>query len=140
MTIDEYLKMPEKYIPQGMYCYDSNYLCPFWSTKPDEYPEQENGYCHYLGKSDWDINHAHDNPIVVNSKGEEVEIDFNNDIDPKTGKMIHFPSSLIWDQCKECDVNPEDPEDIELVTIEMNEDASKQIKTILNSQKNMVKK
>lgn len=130
MTLDDYLKLPEKYIPDGMYCYDKE-VCPFWDSKPGEYPKQEDGYCHYLGKSDWDINHEHEDDIVIvhSHKGDEIgkplkEIYGDPGIDSVSGKQIHFPSSLIWDQCKECGINYEDPDDVEYVTLEVDVDSS----------------
>jgi hypothetical protein len=58
--IKKLLKEPEKYIPQGCYCYERIQgkfrACPFWDcdeTKPD----QENGYCHYLEEGDWENDH-----------------------------------------------------------------------------------
>jgi len=50
-------------IPYGIYCYtsvgweDGVYKvipCPYWSRRTDK-PEQENGYCSYLGVGDWDL-------------------------------------------------------------------------------------
>jgi len=43
----------EIHIPKGMYCYDDEKMCPFWSMNP-EFPHQENGYCHYLKEGDWE--------------------------------------------------------------------------------------
>ena len=67
---------PDLFIPKGFYCYDyidgEFYLCPFWNID-NEKPEQENGYCHFMGKGDWELNSI----------------------------------ALLWDQCKECDVNRE---------------------------------
>lgn len=52
-------------IPVGLYCYKIKKIkefsieidcCPYWDinlTKPD----QENGYCHYLGYGDWEAEH-----------------------------------------------------------------------------------
>ena len=50
-------------IPKGMYCYtcfgmgENGKLrvkrCPYWSRRLDK-PEQEDGYCGYLEKGDWD--------------------------------------------------------------------------------------
>jgi hypothetical protein len=44
-------------IPKGMYCYKSFHnkrsICPYWSIREDK-PEQENGYCSYLEKGDWE--------------------------------------------------------------------------------------
>lgn len=74
-------------IPRGLYCYHrlSHYedgrtvvdMCPYWSKRYDK-KEQENGYCQYLGKGDWESDGL----------------------------------SLLWDQCKECDVNFGDEADL----------------------------
>jgi hypothetical protein len=42
----------KKRIPQGLYCYDENGRCPWWSVNL-RYPKQNNGYCSYLEKGDW---------------------------------------------------------------------------------------
>jgi len=58
--------MNKKIIPHGPYCYerldpknDGKKLkiigkCPYWTLRDDK-PDQENGYCTYLKKGDWDI-------------------------------------------------------------------------------------
>jgi len=106
--LKEYLKEPEKYIPYGYYCDN----CPFWDLLSEElYPYQENGYCHYLKKSDWDLNEERD-LIVIQSKnkeeiGKKVKEIFKEEIDQKSNKKTHFPASLLWDECKECNINIE---------------------------------
>ena len=40
-------------IPMGLYCYDSNGVCPYWELHEDK-PEQENGYCALLERGDWE--------------------------------------------------------------------------------------
>ncbi len=40
-------------IPKGLYCYDENGTCPYWSFELDK-PKQENGYCAYLKIGDWE--------------------------------------------------------------------------------------
>ena len=40
-------------IPKGLYCYDKNNLCPYWSMRVGK-PRQENGYCSYLERGDWE--------------------------------------------------------------------------------------
>jgi hypothetical protein len=40
-------------IPNGIYCYDENGVCPYWGIDPSK-PEQDNGYCTYLNKNDWE--------------------------------------------------------------------------------------
>ena len=125
MTISEMLETPEKYIPYGMYCYDND-TCPFWASKDGEFPKQEDGFCHYLQKSDWEINEESSKTakIVYSRDGSMdgmtvADLEDPNDIDPVSGKRCHFPMSLLWDQCKECDINMEDPEDIEIVRSEL---------------------
>lgn len=43
--------MNQNKIPHGYYCYDEKGVCPYWSKRAD-LPEQENGFCSYLNKSD----------------------------------------------------------------------------------------
>lgn len=58
-------KTPEDLIPEGMYCYKAQTIdfetgrikikvCPYWSFRKTK-PAQENGYCKYLKKGDWQI-------------------------------------------------------------------------------------
>jgi hypothetical protein len=68
-------KTPEQVIPQGIYCYDENGVCPYWTLNPFQ-EKQMNGMCLYLMKGDWQ----------------------------EDGTM------LLWDRCKECDVNSDDNE------------------------------
>ena len=89
--------MPDsKIIPFGRYCYDKNGVCPHWSTKPD-LPEHENGFCAYLGKSDWDLNEEGGETVVYNMNGKVIG----------TEPAHSVPMSLLWDQCKECGINEE---------------------------------
>lgn len=41
-------------IPAGIYCYDQNGLCPYWSSRADKH-HQENGYCSFLEVGDWEV-------------------------------------------------------------------------------------
>lgn len=45
-------------IPKGFYCYSivdgEHDTCPYWDTSEDHRP-QDNGYCHFLGEGDWDV-------------------------------------------------------------------------------------
>lgn len=86
-------QLDENKIPKGDYCYDGDYICPYWSIDETR-PKQENGYCMFLKKGDWDIN-------------LEAKL-----VDTKTGKVITkpgeespFPVGLIWDEVKECGKN-----------------------------------
>ncbi len=47
-------KKDKSLIPRGDYCYDENGNCPYWSIW-NNLPEQLNGYCAYLEKSDMDF-------------------------------------------------------------------------------------
>ena len=41
-------------IPSGYYCYDRLGKCPYHEIIKNK-PYQENGYCHFLKKGDWDF-------------------------------------------------------------------------------------
>lgn len=96
-------KKSTKLIPKGYYCYtrkNGEFIpCPYWS-KDYTHDEQENGYCAYLGKGDWDINsECADEDVEVQScypdGTSSVRIEKYRDLPP---------TSLLWDQCKECNV------------------------------------
>lgn len=40
-------------IPDGIYCYDEHGVCPYWSKDASQ-REQENGYCGFLQRGDWE--------------------------------------------------------------------------------------
>lgn len=87
-------------IPKGDYCHfprGMKKVCPYWSLK-EGLPLQENGYCSFIEKSDWDIN----------EERKEVEVTtYNKDRSVKSVTMedAHiYTVSLLWDQCKECGV------------------------------------
>lgn len=46
----------KRLIPEGNYCYtrvDGKFkLCPFWD-RFKQFPKQDNGYCHFMKKGDW---------------------------------------------------------------------------------------
>ena len=114
LTSEQMLQEPKKYIPKGDYCYDENGQCPFWELKEDEYPKYEDGYCHYLKKSDWELNEERQKNIEIIELDEDKAADikkfienYENSVDPKTKKKCHFPMSLLYDECKECDINME---------------------------------
>ena len=78
-------------IPKGYYC-DG---CKYYHRLPC-LPEQENGYCEYLGKSDWDLNREDDDRDFTVMRGKMKLIVKGKDL-PNM--------SLLWDGCKECGVN-----------------------------------
>lgn len=67
-------------VPSGPYCYGKGRhdKCPFWELNPNK-PSQMNGYCRYLNRADW---------VSSYSDGGST--------------------GLLWDQCKECDINDYD--------------------------------
>ena len=97
------LNLIKRAIPKGPYCYSligseenkdgisfpKTQTCPFWDTN-EEKGDQECGYCHLIGKGDWDLNE-------------------------ETTSEIDIPFGLLWDQVKECGLNDEwdDDEDLE---------------------------
>lgn len=46
--------MDKSKIPKGIYCYDENGICPYWSKDYDR-EEQNNGYCQFLKMGDWNF-------------------------------------------------------------------------------------
>ena len=94
MPLYELTGYSENVIPEGIYCYtrDANNnvtRCPYWSTIRS-YPKQMNGFCEYLGMGDWNFTY------------EDME-----------GNVIGHMHGLLWDQCKECHVKWDWPDDIE---------------------------
>ena len=96
----------ESLVPEGDYCYkyvsrdvddETPYpkteTCPFWDSDPNQV-KQENGYCHLLQHGDWEFNES---KVYINCRTGEHQ----------TANEIGLPLSLLWDQCKECDVNPD---------------------------------
>jgi len=86
-------------IPKGFYCYSikkgKRVMCPYWSIRADK-PEQENGYCAYLGKGDWELHKDHD----FNVETRQPDGTYAKSV--VKGKDMPFSPSLLWDMCKEC--------------------------------------
>jgi len=80
-------------IPKGMYCYFGrrSERCPYWYCIADR-PSQANGWCDYLGKGDIELT---------------IGIKWTNVKTKETMKAedLPFPTSLLWDKCKECGIN-----------------------------------
>jgi len=89
----------ESIIPVGFYCYDDTGICPFWDLVEDA-DNQECGYCHLLETGDIDINSGR--VLIDRETGETI-----------TGDSMGIPIGLLWDQCKECNINIDLPDDYE---------------------------
>ena len=77
-------------IPKGIYCYDENGNCPYWSIDKS-LPEQENGYCAYLKQSDWDINEEVNNKILMSANPSKDLTDLNILLSETNKKEITLP-------------------------------------------------
>lgn len=90
-------------IPKGDYCYFDRRSnpCPYWDIRED-WPEQENGYCHFLGWGDMDKNN--DESIIL----ERLDMETGEVVERTPASEMPFGISLLWDQCKECGVNLDD--------------------------------
>jgi hypothetical protein len=63
---NKFSEFDESKIPSGIYCHGHTIykkvndkivninLCPYWDID-NEREKQENGYCHFIGKGDWEI-------------------------------------------------------------------------------------
>lgn len=88
-------------IPKGLYCYDKNGDCPYWSLNVYHEP-QYNGYCAFMEKGDWDLN-KEKSWRVMYKDGKIIP-----DAELQSGEELGIPLSLLWDQCKECGINEEE--------------------------------
>lgn len=96
------MKKDESKIPMGLYCYTSDHngeymLCPYWD-RVEGAPEQADGYCKFLEKSDIDLGReSRENPdVVISENGVEVN---------KEDVPDFIFTGLLWDQVKECGIN-----------------------------------
>lgn len=92
------MKLNKKLIPKGMYCYTYNKngerkICPYHATISC-LPHQLNGYCLFLKISDFELSQERNEKAVWRTG------------DGKIVKEKRFlPLGLLWDMCKECDIN-----------------------------------
>ena len=95
------MKKDKRKIPKGYYCYRYKgkkiIPCSYWSIRKDK-PEQENGYCAYLEKGDWDINKEKRWRTMRYINGKKVYGKW------QTAEEIGIPMSLLWDMIKECNI------------------------------------
>lgn len=82
-------------IPRGFYCYDDKGNCPYWSLD-SSHEYQENGYCAYLDKGDWDINKE---KLWMTGRGSDAPRE-----EWKTAEQLGEKLSLLWDRVKECPI------------------------------------
>ena len=94
------IKKDKRKIPKGYYCYFDIHgkRCPYWSIRKGK-PKQNNGYCAYLEKGDWDLNKEDKWQSVYTHKGKKDTYGPS-----QTAYEIGFYMSLLWDQVKECNV------------------------------------
>ena len=90
-------------IPHGDYCYDDRGDCPYWFRRKRtngkrKLGKQENGYCSYLGKGDWDMNSE---PRWITKYMRNGEWDSKR----RSADEIGIPMSLLWDSVKMCSEN-----------------------------------
>jgi hypothetical protein len=101
------MKKDKSVIPEGLYCYtlqdDKEILCPYWGldTKHLDYA-QENGYCKYLEKGDWDLN---EEKRTIEESVRHPDGSYKTTIKKNTSwHKIGTLGGLLWDQCKECGI------------------------------------
>lgn len=89
-------------IPHGDYCYDDKGKCPYLSYrkryKGKNLSKQENGYCKYLGKGDYELNRERIYILTYPLNDPNVGV-------PRTAEEIGIPLSLLWDSVKMCNEN-----------------------------------
>lgn len=83
-------------IPKGYYCYTRNksgkvIKCPYWRSIKER-PEQYDGWCDFLEKGDIEIN-------------KETPWTDARTKEKQTAEELGLPMSLLWDMCKECQIN-----------------------------------
>lgn len=89
-------------IPKGYYCYNekNNKICPYWRLDFVHSQYQENGYCDYLHKGDWNLNEEITTITeeLKQKDGTRIKTVYRNTSWHKQGIM----GSLLWDQIKMC--------------------------------------
>lgn len=94
-------------IPWGFYCHDGNNVnkvCPYWFKAPHR-EEQENGYCAYLDKGDYEINKESRKMMIIDNENKITkEYNCSPSELADTEYWGFSKSSLLWDKCKECKV------------------------------------
>ena len=88
-------------IPKGFYCYlminGRQVNCPYWSIN-ETYPEQNNGYCSYLEKGDWDFTKEIGTWSIRQDDGTYKKV-------RTSGEEMGLYTGLLFDQVKECGIN-----------------------------------
>jgi len=90
-------------IPRGFYCYSiqkgAREYCPFYFVDGTK-RSQENGYCSYIGKGDWDINEEH--PKIVEINRRQPDGTYKKEMIERIRDSIFWEVGLLFDACKEC--------------------------------------
>ena len=96
-------------IPKGVYCYHDSRgeRCPYWSSVSGR-ENQEDGYCSFLGKGDYEINREVKEYEITRYEGDK-EIKSIERCGPDNPDCF----SLLWDQVKCCGINEYTDEDWE---------------------------
>ena len=92
--------MDKKLIPEGYYCEDNEgHKCPYWNLR-EELPEQENSYCAFLGKCDYELN------TKMAKKGIKVTYVNPKNREERRTEITHehICMSMLWDGVKECEI------------------------------------
>jgi len=96
------MKKDKSLIPRGLYCYNKNKTCPYWKKIKDR-DKQENGWCDYLGRGDYELNReVHEYKVTSYKDGKPSKVS-----EFQTGPNNPGFFSLIWDMVKECGINDE---------------------------------
>lgn len=100
-TIREIKGKSPIHIPKGSYCYDEEGVCYYWSIdKHHKNLLQENGYCKWLGKGDYDLNREKNISWI---EVKQKDGSYKRTEGPFSAVELEFPcESLLWDQVKEC--------------------------------------
>lgn len=97
--------MARFFIPRGDYCYrlvnGKRDYCPFYSVDL-WHSGQENGYCSYLRKGDWDVNEEYPKNIEVDIK--QGDGSYKKEMFERDRGSLFWHIGLLWDACKECGV------------------------------------
>jgi len=106
-TIREIKGKSPIHIPKGSYCYDEEGVCYYWSIDErhkDLY--QENGYCRWLAKGDYDLNREKNIDWI---EVKQKDGSYKRTEGPFSAVELGFPcESLLWEKIKVCSCTDDD--------------------------------